>query len=386
MITLFWILLSLVFYGYIGYPVLLSIMARQNPRPVKKEKYFPGVSVILSVYNEEDVLEAKIKNFRTIDYPAEKMEIWVGSDGSTDRTNEIIRNSPHPRLYLLESTIRQGKIATLNQLVEKAKNEILIFTDARQKFAPDAIRQLVGNFSDPTVGCVSGELVFSKEKSVGTVASGVNLYWNYEKFIRRQESAIHSMLGATGAIYAIRRELYPAVVPAQVVLDDMFIPLKIVLKKYRAIFDDAAKAYDHPANTPQEEHTRKARTLFGNYQIFSLLPEIFNPWKSPLAIQMFSHKFLRVMMPFFLIGIFIMNLFLIEHPFLRILFVLQIIFYIMAFIGNLATPARYGILTAVSKICYVPYTFCLLNFSALVGFWRFIRANQDITWKKARQA
>ena len=385
MMILFWILLFLVFYGYAGYPILLTIFARLQRKPVKKNEYIPSVSIILSVYNEEAVIETKIKNFLTLDYPTHKMEIWIGSDGSTDRTNKIIQNFTDPRIHLYKSPARRGKIATLNELARHAKNKILVMTDARQKFAPDAIAQLVGNFSDPSVGCVSGELIFLKEKTPGAIASGVSLYWNYEKFIRRQESAIHSMLGATGAIYAIRRELYPPDVPVNVVLDDMYIPLKIVSAGYRAIFDDTAKAYDRAADTSREEHTRKARTLFGNYQIFFMLPEIFNPFKSPLALQIFSHKFLRVVIPFLLIMIFMLNSVLLEDPLLRIVFILQIIFYIMAIMGSLALHFQYGVLPIISKICYIPYTFCLLNFSALAGFGRFMLSNQEITWKKARE-
>jgi biofilm PGA synthesis N-glycosyltransferase PgaC len=382
MIVIFWLFLFLIIYCYFGYPVAISLVAKLRVRPVRKEAILPTVSLVISVWNEEDVIEGKIKNLLSLDYPPEKLEILIGSDNSTDKTNEIIGRSANDRLRLVESRERRGKMFMLNDLVWQAKNEIVVFTDARQSFARDAIKQLVANFADPAVGCVSGELMFSSKD--GGTAKGINLYWNYEKFIRKQESQVHSMLGATGAIYAIRRELF-AHIPGRVVLDDMFVPFKIIEKGFRAVFDGTAHAYDEVADSPQEEHRRKARTLYGNYQIFGLLPQMFNPFKSPIALQLFSHKFLRVVAPFLLIAIFLVNFFLAGQPLYKILFILQIIFYAMAVTGGLARHKKYGILRLVSKVCYVPYVFCLLNFSALVGFFRFLGAKQEVGWEKARK-
>jgi cellulose synthase/poly-beta-1,6-N-acetylglucosamine synthase-like glycosyltransferase len=309
------------------------------------------------------------------------VEIIIGSDGSKDKTDDIIEHFQNPKIKLITKDIQRGKIAMLNEIVVYAKNDILVFTDARQEFAQDALRALVKNFTDPTVGCVSGELILAKEE--GATAKGINLYWNYEKFIRNAESQIHSMLGATGAIYAIRRELYsPA--PKDTILDDMFIPLKIIQKGYRAIFDGNAKAFDRPANSPREEYRRKARTLYGNYQIFRMFLGLFNPFKSPIALQLFSHKFLRVVVPFFLIAVFIINFFLRQDNLYARIFSLQVIFYLMAFIGILSRHQKCGILGLVSRMCYIPYVFCLLNFSALIGFFRFVGSRQEVTWSKAR--
>ena len=167
-------------------------------------------------------------------------------------------------------------------------------------------------------------------------------------------------------------------------MDDMFVPFKIIQKGYRAVLDTSAKAYDEVADSPREEHRRKARTLFGNYQIFWMFRGMFNPFKSPVAVQLFSHKFLRVMVPFFMIAVFFINWGLIGHGLYEVLFVLQAVFYIMALMGALARHQKYGILKLVSKLCYVPYVFCLLNFSALAGFFRFVGSKQEITWEKAR--
>lgn len=379
--VIFWLSLFFIFYCYLGYPLVITLLAGIFGRPVKKADTLPLVSVVISVWNEEDVMEAKIRNLLSLDYPLEKMEILIGSDSSTDRTDEIIRRFVRPGIQLVESPCRRGKAAMINDLVHRAKNEIIVFTDARQIFDRGAIRELVRNFSDKEVGCVSGELLFLKKE--GWTAKGINLYWEYEKFIRSQESRIHSMLGATGAIYAIRRELYRAV-PENVVLDDMFVPFMIILQGYRAVFDPQATAYDEAAENPKEEYRRKARTLYGNYQIFGLIPQMFNLFKSPVALQLFSHKFLRVVVPFLMIAAFFSNMGLLSGVFYRRVFILQIIFYAMAAVGGLVKNKDSDILRGIFRVCAIPYVFCLLNFSALMGFWRFVAGRQEVTWEKAR--
>ena len=382
MIILFWTLLGLIFYCYLGYPLLICLWARFFSKSVYKSAIFPSVSIIIAAHNEEDVIKAKLDNLLVLDYPKDQIEILIGSDASTDKTNQIIQNYQDPRLHVFINPQRRGKMMTVNDLVLQSKHEIIFFNDARQHFDKNALKNLVQNFADPSVGCASGELLFIKAE--GGTAQGVNLYWESEKFIRFHEARVHSMMGATGAIYAIRKSLY---VPActEVVLDDMFIPFKIIEKGYRAIFEETALAFDNAANSATEEYSRKARTLYGNYQIFSLFLGLFNPIKSPIAIQLFSHKFLRVMVPFLMLILLPLNFLMIGEGFYKLIFVLQIIFYVAAFIGILSRGQRVGIFKPISKLCYVPYVFCLLNFAALAGFFRFIRAKQDIAWEKARE-
>ena len=381
MTILFWTLFLLIIYCYFIYPFFVFILARFNINPIHKSNIEPAVSIVISLYNEEDVLGPKINNLLEIDYPLEKLEILIGSDGSTDRTHDIITQFSDPRIKLFINPDRRGKVITINSLIPKAKNEIIVFTDARQIFEKNAIRSLVANFADEKVGCVSGELMFSPK--AGGTAKGVNLYWNYEKFIRRQESSIHSMMGATGAIYAIRKELFvPG--PAGIVLDDMYTPFRIIQQGYRAIFDDSAYAYDQVADNPQEEYRRKTRTLYGNYQIFSIFPGMFNPFKSPIAWQLFSHKLLRLIIPFCLIALFVINFVIRYEPIFAFIWAMQIVFYFMALMGHMTRNCHQGPFKFISKICYVPYVFFLLNYSAWVGFWRFVFAQQQTTWQKAR--
>ncbi|BAZ41640.1 family 2 glycosyl transferase [Calothrix sp. NIES-4101] len=382
---LFWISAFLILYCYFGYPVLIYLLARFFPKKIDKLPIEPTISIIISAYNEEDCIADKIQNLLSLDYPSSKMEIIIGSDGSTDRTNEIVQKFSVPILAFYDYSQRRGKMATINDLVKQAKHEIIVFTDARQSFDKNAIRQLVANFHDPYTGCVSGELHFKPLTVVGGTGKGISLYWKYEKFLRACESKFQSMLGATGAIYAIRRHLFTPI-PQNVILDDMFVPLKIIQKGYRAVFDADAKAYDTVADNPQEEYRRKVRTLYGNYQIFWLLSKLFNPFSSRIALQLFSHKLLRVIAPFLLIAMLIINLYLVNISLLySITIVSQVIFYTLAMVGMITKQTKYGFLKIVSKLCYVPYVFCLLNFSALVGFLRFIKSEQNVTWEKARE-
>ena len=379
---LFWLFMFLIFYTYLGYPLVLQVWARIKSCPVSKKEFEPNVSVIIAAWNEGDVILRRIKNLLNLDYPPDRLEILVGSDGSSDKTVEIVKSFSDPRVRCAAFYERRGKVSVLNDLAAKARHDILVFTDSRQTFAPGAIRNLVCNFADQTVGCVSGELLLSD--SDGGTGKGINLYWKYEKFMRSCESRIHSMIGATGAIYAIRRELFEKI-PSDVILDDVYIPLMIIRKGFRAVYDDTAKAYDKVTEDPNEETRRKVRTLCGNYQIFSLFKDLFLPVKSPVALQFFSHKALRVTAPFFLIMIFIFNISLADQSLLYFWMVwLQVLFYSMAFLGAVFRDEFSGPGRFVKNICYIPYVFCLLNFSAFLGFIRFILKDQDVRWDKAR--
>lgn len=381
MTPLYWLAIFLVIYCYFGYPIVIAILARIFGHRVKRSEISPSVSIVISVWNEETVIESKIRNLLALDYPKEKVEILIGSDASTDQTVAVIRRFNDPRVRLVDYPTRRGKPAVINDLLLQARNDVVIFNDARQALAPEAVRELVKNFADSRVGCVSGELVF--ENPQGETGKGVDLYWRYEKFIRQQESRLHSMMGATGAIYAIRRELFSPIPPAMI-LDDMYVPFRIIEQGFRAILDNQAKAFDRAAEDPTEEYRRKVRTICGNYQIFSVLPQMFIPLKSPIAVQLFSHKLLRVIVPFLLVFIFLATWNFVDVLIYRWLGTLQVVFYGMAGGAPLLRRVKITHLQMVSRLCYIPYTFCLLNWSAVAGFWRFVTSGQDVTWEKAR--
>ncbi|MCM8782206.1 MAG: glycosyltransferase family 2 protein [Candidatus Omnitrophica bacterium] len=321
----FWLSVLAIIYTYVGYPLLIFIISLFYEKPVKKKYIYPTVSVIMSVHNEEKNIKQKLESLINLDYPNERFEILLGSDGSTDKSNEIIQqvvndmsdrhtsNKEYIRVYTYFKDRRQGKPSMLNELAKQAKGEILVFTDARQRLDKNSLKELVKNFSDAKVGSVSAELHFEGENT--SAGNGIGVYWRYEKYIRKAESRAGSMLGATGALYAIRRELFEAL-PINLILDDVYIPMRIVQKGYRAIFDKKAKIYDRYPKNAKEEFLRKVRTLAGNFQIFVHMRWLLNPFKSPVAWQMFSHKFLRLMVPFLLIFVLVCSFYLRSSVFL----------------------------------------------------------------------
>lgn len=384
MSVVFWIIFSLIFYAYAGYPLLLWLYSIVRQRKVEKGAFEPKVSVVISAFNEEKFIERKLINLLELSYPESKLEILVGSDGASDRTDEIVSKFRSPRIRFFRFISNFGKPHVLNSLMKEANGSIIVFTDARQRFKKDAVRELVENFHDPTVGSVSGELHFDDPEEAGSVGKGMDVYWKYEKFLRRTESKIGSMIGATGAIYAIRRRLFTPI-PKEVLVDDMYTPLAIVEKGYRAIFEGNAAAYDLASSQGSQEFRRKVRTLAGNWQIFQYFPNLFNPAKSSLAIQFLSHKVLRLMVPFLLIALYLVNLFLLQEIFFCIFFILQTLFYGLALLEHRASHKRKTAEGASKKkgIGYIPYTFCVLNGAALVGFWDFATKKTQGSWKKA---
>ncbi len=380
-----WSALSSTGYTYLGYPLLIAAWARVHPRPVRKQEVTRRVAVVVAAWNEADVLEARIANLLTLDYPADQLVILVGSDGSDDGTHEILAACRDPRLIAYPFAERRGKPSVLNDLVASARDEheaeIIVFGDARQSFAPDAVRQLVSNFADPEVGSVSGKLVFRSRDDC--TAQGIGAYWRYELFLRRCESAVGSMLGATGAIYAVRASLFRPL-PPDVVLDDMYTPLGVVAQGYRAVLDGEAEAYDNPAATVTEEWRRKVRTLYGNFQIFFLHPRLLVPGSSPVGWQMISHKLLRVSVPVFLIVALAANVPLALGGGLvyRGLMAGQLAFYGAAAAGAALPNCAGG--GWLGKVVTIPHMFCVLNAAALAGLWRFLTGRQSSRWKKAR--
>ena len=257
----------------------------------------PGVSIIIAARNEARRLPARLENLLACDYPPDRMQIVVASDGSTDHTLDALT----PYLSRIEVLMLppRGKASALNAAVSRARHPILVFADARQRFAPDAIRRLVRHFSQPSVGAVSGELVLDCEggEAPSTIGDGVGAYWKYEKWLRRHEAIVGSTLGVTGAIYAMRRTLWRPL-PDETILDDVLGPMRIVLQRYRVTFDPTARAYDETAPDAAVETRRKVRTLAGNFQLVALEPRLLLPGVNPVWFQFVSHKLGRLLVPY----------------------------------------------------------------------------------------
>jgi poly-beta-1,6-N-acetyl-D-glucosamine synthase len=337
---------------------------------VKTAPYSPFVSIVMVVRNEAAVLDTKLRNLLYSDYPGELMEIVVASDGSTDATNEILSGySNRERVRAILNPESRGKAAGINDAVAATRGEIVVFNDARQKIEPGAIRSLVENFADPAVGCASGELMLGDPDS-GEAARGMGLYWRIEKKIREWESASGSVVGATGALYAVRRSLLVPV-PPETILDDVYIPMQVVRQGSRVVFDSRARAWDLPNQGAGREFARKVRTLSGNYQLLQLAPWLLRR-QNPLRFQFVSHKLLRLLVPFALATALVTSFFL-REPIYRVALGLQLAFYglgLLAMTQLLRGP--------LARLADPAFTFVVLNSAAVVAFANFVTRRRAV--------
>jgi len=367
---------SLLFLGYtyLGYPLILALWSWLGRRPVVRRPVTPKVTIVIAAWNETERLAARIENCLHQEYPAELLDIVVVSDGSTDHTETVVRQFDSRRVRLMKLASRNGKAAALNCGVAAASGEIIVFADTRQRFAPDAVARLVSNFGDPDVGAVSGELVLGS--SLGREGTdGVGLYWRIEKWIRQKEGEIDSVIGATGAIYAIWRELFRPLPPGAI-LDDVLVPMRIAMRGYRVVFEQRALAFDRLTESYRSEFRRKVRTLAGNYQAISLCPDLITPWRNRLFFQYVSHKLCRLVAPFALIALLLCNVALMEG-WLSYLLVAQAVGYGLALAGW--GLARLGVRERWTSAAFA---FCFLNYAALIGAIRFARRDHTL-WRKA---
>jgi cellulose synthase/poly-beta-1,6-N-acetylglucosamine synthase-like glycosyltransferase len=371
---IFWGATFVIAYTYLGYAGLLWVRAQLSPWPVRRAPEEPGVSVVMVVRNEERVLESKLRNLLDLDYPPESCQIVVVSDGSTDRTEAILREHLHnPRMHVVMNQLSRGKASGLNDALEWVQGEIVVFTDARQKIEPGALRILLENFADPEVGCVSGELMLG-DPSAGETRQGMGLYWRIEKSIRELEAASGSVVGATGALYAVRRGLLTGL-PEGTILDDVYIPLQVVRQGRRVVFEPRARAWDSPDLGGGLEFARKVRTLSGNYQLVQLMPWVLSS-HNPVLLRFVSHKLLRLVVPFALTAILISSLWL-RAPLYRMALVLQLAFYGLALLA-LARLLKAGIL---GRAADVAATFVLLNTAAVIAFANFV-VGRKAAWSR----
>ena len=371
----FWMSATFIAYTYLGYPLWLWIRSRWCRQPVRSGPYIPFLSIIMIVRNEEKVLPRKLRNLLDLNYPDESLEIVMVSDGSTDSTNQILsEHTANPRIRVILNPQQQGKAAGLNAAMSSVRGEIVVFTDARQQIEPDAIRVLVENFADPEIGCASGELMLG-DPETGEAEQGMGVYWRIEKAVRELESAVGSVVGATGAIYGVRRKLLVNV-PDEAILDDVYIPMHVVRRGARVIFDPRARAWDSPDQGTAREFTRKVRTLSGNYQLLQLAPWLLTS-ANPLRFQFVSHKVLRLVVPFALLATLLTS-FLTPGVFYRGAVILQLAFYTLSFLG-LAHFLRRG---PLARVADAARTFVLLNTAAAVAFANFA-AGRKVAWERS---
>ncbi len=379
---IFWMMLAFSFYTYLIYPLILCLWSIIVPRKLNKDiNHVLTVSVVIAACNEEKNIERRIRNLVSQDYPMDKVEIIIVSDGSTDRTNMIVerlkKEINNKNMYrnnflsLLSYNPSQGKPYAINLGLNNAKGEIIVFADCRQRFSTDTIRQLVANFCDEEVGCVSGELIFEDTQD-STIDGEMMTYWNFEKYIRKLESRTGSVPGVTGAVYAIRKKLFQFI-PMQTLLDDVLIPLNTCLQGYRVVFDSDAKAFDFVSKDIEQEKNRKVRTLAGNWQLLILQPNLLNPIKNPLWFKFISHKIFRLLVPFSAL-ILVLSTFFYKSNFS----ILIQIFFALSLFTFIVSPILKCTFPMMSKICQINRTVIILNFFALIAPLRLISSSKKL--------
>ncbi len=335
--ALFWIAAAIVLYVYAGYPALLAVWARLRPARGTRNAggELPSISIVVAVRNEAPRLPGRLNNLLSLDYPKRLREIVVVSDGSDDETEQVLR--PYAADVRTLFLPPGGKAAALNAGVAAARHDLVVFADARQRFATDALRQLVRPFADSSVGGVSGELMIDADEAASAtmangsaVSEGVGVYWRYEKWLRQHESDIGSTLGATGAIWALRRSAWRPL-PPETLLDDVLAPLRAVLDGYRVVFAPLARAFDRSSPDADTERRRKVRTLAGNYQLLSLEPRLLLPVVNPVWLQFVSHKLGRLVVPYALAALLVSSAALAPTGAVyAAALTLQVLFYVLA--------------------------------------------------------
>ncbi len=364
---LFWLCFAVAGYAYFGYALWLWLYVRLHKQPILQKYITPDVSVIIATRNEETNLPAKLKNLRLLDYPQDRLQIVIASDGSIDRTASILREqAPHIVPVILDES--NGKACALNEAVKHATGEILVFLDTRQFVEPNAVSELVSCFADSAVGAVSGELLLETSSSVAS-SDALGIYWKIEKAIRKLESASGSVVGVTGAIYAIRRELYTEIPPGTI-LDDVFVPMNVSRMGKRVVFQPSAIARDRLFSEKGKEFSRKVRTLTGNYQLLRLAPWLLSS-ANPLLFRLISHKLLRLLVPLLLVLMFLASA-VIRGPFFQAIFWLQILFYVLAGLGSFSPSAR------KLKPIAIANTFLMLNAAAALAFYNFVTGRNSV--------
>lgn len=388
MILLFWISLSIIFYTYIGYSILLFFLvkAKKNlftvPGFKKAESRLPTCSVLIAAYNEEGFIRQKILNTLSLAYPPELLNIYIVADGSNDRTTEIVRD--YPQVNLLYSQARRGKVHAINRSMKMIDTEIVVFTDANTFLNEDALLKICRHYEDPFTGGVAGEKRIFAGREADAATAGESIYWRYESLLKRWDSELNTTVGAAGELFSIRRSLYGPVA-ADTILDDFVISMRIAMKGFKIAYEPEAYAIETSSSSINEEFKRKIRIAAGGIQSIVRLRGLLNPIKHPLlSFQYISHRVLRwSITPFLLPLVLIVNgIILVRTPHFIYdsLFILQILFYSLAALGLLLEKKELRL-----KIAFVPYYFCMMNYSIIAGMFKYLKNEQSSVWDKAER-
>ena len=385
--TTFWISLIIIIYTFIGYGLvlyLLVILRRlfkgKRQIPLLKDEEFPDCTLVIAAYNEEGFILEKIRNTLSLNYPEGKLEILFITDGSTDKTPEILKQ--YPEIKLMHQSERKGKVAAMHRAVEQVKTEIIIFTDANTLLNKDALLNIVVHYADKKVGAIAGEKRVHSEEHADAGAAGEGFYWKYESKLKKWDSELFSVVGAAGELFSVRRELYQAV-PDDTILDDFMISMLIAKKGYRIIYEPRAYAIEQASANITEELKRKIRIAAGGIQSILRLKPLLNIFNfGILSFQYISHRVLRwTITPFLLILVLMLNIFISLQSDLiiyNLLLAAQSVFYLLAFIGMVFEKRELRF-----KLFFIPYYFCIMNYAILAGIKRYMGSQQSAVWEKA---
>ncbi|WP_373514966.1 glycosyltransferase family 2 protein [Persicitalea sp.] len=386
--VLFWASAFIVFYTYVGYGLVLFVLVRlrrliegKRPTPIIPEGGHPSLALVVAAYNEADIMAAKIENTLALRYPEEKLSLLFVTDGSTDGTPEVIRDFPN--IELMHAPERKGKINAIHRAMRQVEADVVVFTDANTYLNEDALLLLARHYQDPTVGAVSGEKRVRIEENADATA-GEGMYWKYESTLKKWDSELHSVVGAAGELFSVRRSLYQPV-PDDTILDDFMISMQIAQRGYRIVYEPEAYATELSSENIGEELKRKVRIAAGGIQSILRLPEAANPVKDPLlSFQYISHRVLRwTVTPFLMILALVVNGIIFAtsgETFYLLLLFAQLLFYAMALAGWVLENKKIK-----SKIFFVPYYFCMMNYAVLMGIRRYLTGQQKAAWDKSRR-
>lgn len=370
----------LLFYAYLGYPMVLGIVSlfrRPRPRP-EAEDYRPAVSVLIAAYNEEETVARKLEETLAAKYPADRIEIVVASDGSTDRTDEIVSAFPDSRVRLVRVEGRKGKTNAQNEAIKICRGEIIVFSDATAVYHPESISRMVAHYANPNVGAVSGRYKYFDAVGKSPTGLGSVAFWNYENLIKLLQSKIGTLTGCSGCIYSVRKSRYtPLPVEA---CSDLVEPLHIVKRGFRVAFEPAALAYEETTESTKQEFRMRVRVGTRGMRGVLSVPELLHPWRYPwVAFQLLSHKVMRWLVPVFLLLLFISSGMMIAQPVFQLVFGLQIAFYALAAASTVVPIHKY------SKLLGLPLFFCTLNAAAAVSLLEVLRGHKYTTWETVRR-
>lgn len=375
----FWLAVAALFYVYVGYPILVYLVSLAFPKNIKRADFEPQVTILITAYNEEKAIRQKLENTLKIEYPKDKLEILVASDGSTDKTDEIVKEFASKGVRLFRQEGRVGKTITQNNAVERATGEIVLFSDATTDYKTDVLREILPNFADEKIGCVAGKLVYV-DNSASNIGKGAQKYWNYETFLKESESRACSLIGASGCLYAVRKSAYKPMYAEA--CSDFLICTILYEQGLRSVYEPKAVCTEDTNRQTDKEMQMRVRVISQTFTDLWQNRKMLNPFRSGFyAVELISHKVLRYAVPLFLLLLFVSNAVLMLHTlFFEIVFLFQIAFYLLAFISW-----AFEKMGAKIGVFAIPHYFVLANLASAVGFYKFLRGERYANWEPIRE-